>query len=238
MIKLKIEILFPEVCNLYGDSANITYLKQNLPEAEFIETSLNDEPLFVKEKPSLIYMGSMTEKMQEKVIDKLKQYKERIEFLIEDNIPILFTGNSMEVLGKYILNEDGSKIEGVGILDLFAKRDMFHRYNGLVLGKFNDIDIVGFKSQFTEIFSNNSVLYFMKVDRGIGINKQTNLEGIKIKNFIGTQVLGPILVLNPFFTKYLFKTMGIENKELYYEKEAIEAYEQRLKEFKDEKIKF
>ena len=235
---MKIEILYPEVCNLYGDSANILYLKQNLPEADFFETSLNDEPLFVKEKPSFIYMGSMTEKNQEKVIEKLKPYKERIEFLIEDNIPFLFTGNSMEVLGKYILNEDGSKIEGIGILDLFAKRDMFHRYNGLVLGKFNEIDIVGFKSQFTEIFSNNSVNYFIKVDRGIGINKQTNLEGIKIKNFIGTQILGPILVLNPLFTKYIFKTIGIENKELDYEKEAMEAYNQRLEEFRDENIKF
>ena len=235
---MKIEILYPEVCNLYGDSANILYLKQNLPEAEFIETGLNDEPLFIKEKPSLIYMGSMTEKTQEKVIEKLKPYKQRIEFLIEDNIPFLFTGNSMEVLGKYILNEDESKIDGVGVLELFSKRDMFHRYNGLVLGEFNDIPIVGFKSQFTEIYSNNSVLYFMKVVKGIGINKQTNLEGIKIKNFIGTQILGPILVLNPLFTKYIFKTMGIEDKELYYEKEAIKAYEKRLKEFKDEKIKF
>lgn len=235
---MKIEILFPEACNLFGDSANILYLKQNLPEAEFIETKLTDEPYFVKEKVSLIYMGSMTEKMQEKVIQKLKPYKQRIEFLIEDNVPFLFTGNSMEVLGKYIINEDETKIEGVGVLDIFAKRDMFNRYNGLLLGKFDDIDIVGFKSQFTEIFANNSVLYFIKVERGIGINKQTNLEGIKIKNFIGTQLLGPILVINPLFTKYLFKTMGIENKELYFEKEAIEAYEQRLKEFKDEKVKF
>ena len=127
---MKIEILFPEVCSLFGDSANIRYLKQNLPEAEFIETSLNDEPTFVKEKVSLIYMGSMTEGTQEKVIEKLTPYKQRIEFLIEDNIPFLFTGNSMEVLGKYILKDDESKIPGVGILDIYAKRDMFNRYNG------------------------------------------------------------------------------------------------------------
>ena len=234
---MKIEILFPEVCNLFGDSANILYLKQNLPEAEFIETSLNDIPAFVSEKVSFIYMGSMTEKTQEKVIEKLMPYKQRINFLIEDNVPFLFTGNSMEVLGKYILNEDGSRINGIGILDLYAVRNMFNRYNGLVLGKFEDIEMVGFKSQFTEIYSNNSVLYFMKVDRGIGINKQTNLEGIRINNFIGTQLLGPILVLNPLFTKYLLKILGIENRELYYEREALDAYNQRLEEFKDENVK-
>ncbi len=235
---MKIEILFPEVCNLFGDSANILYLKKNIPEADFIETSLNDVPAFVNEEVNLIYMGSMTEKIQEKVIEKLMPYKQKIEFLIEDNVPFLFTGNSMEILGKYIVKDDGSKITGVGVLDLYAKRNMYNRYNGLILGKFEDIEIVGFKSQFTEIYSNNSVLYFAKVDRGIGINKQSNLEGIKINNFIGTQILGPILILNPLFTKYLFKTMGIEEKELYYEKEAFEAYYQRLKEFKDEKVKF
>lgn len=235
---MKIEILFPEVCSLFGDSANIRYLKQNLPEAEFIETTLNDEPAFVKQDVSLIYMGSMTEKTQEKVIKRLKPYAQRINYLIEDKIPFLFTGNSVEVLGKYIVNEDESRIEGVGVLDIYTQRDMMHRYNGLVLGKFNDIEMVGFKSQFTQIYGNNSMLYFMKVERGIGINKDTDLEGIKIDNFIGTQLLGPILVVNPLFTKYLLKTMGIEKKELYYEKEALEAYRQRVEEFKNKNISF
>ena len=46
---MKIEILFPEFCNLYGDMYNMKYLKMCIPEAEFIETALEEEPAFVKE---------------------------------------------------------------------------------------------------------------------------------------------------------------------------------------------
>ena len=75
---LKIEILFPEFCNLYGDISNMKYLKKCLPNATFIETAFDEEQTFTKEKVNFIYLGPMTENMQEKVIKKLKPYKERI----------------------------------------------------------------------------------------------------------------------------------------------------------------
>ena len=59
------------------------YLKMCLPEAEFIETALDDVPTFSKEDVNMIYLGPMTEKTQEKVIARLLKYKERIEELIE-----------------------------------------------------------------------------------------------------------------------------------------------------------
>ena len=61
---MKIEVLFPEVANLYGDLSNIEYLKKCLnDDVEIIETSLNDEPAFVKQNDiNLIIMAGMTEK--------------------------------------------------------------------------------------------------------------------------------------------------------------------------------
>lgn len=110
---MKIEILFPESCNLYGDTSNMKYLKKCLPNEEYIETWLEAEPAFVSQDVDFIYMGAMTERMQERVIQKLLPYKERIKELIEKNVVFLLTGNAIEVLGKYIENEDGSKIEGL-----------------------------------------------------------------------------------------------------------------------------
>ena len=77
---MKIEVLFPEVCNLYGDLANIRYLKESVDTITIIETKLTDEPYFMKNKPDLIYMGGMTEHSQELVINKLKDYKDRIYY--------------------------------------------------------------------------------------------------------------------------------------------------------------
>ena len=108
---MKIEILYPEFCNLNGDMGNVKYLKKCLPEAEFIETAIEEEPAFCTQNDlSLIYMGTLSERSQEIVIKKLMPYKERIEELINMGQVFLFTGNSVEVLGEYIVNEDKSKI--------------------------------------------------------------------------------------------------------------------------------
>lgn len=230
---LKIEILFPEFCNLYGDISNMKYLRKCLPNASFIETAFDEEPAFLKENVNLIYLGPMTESMQEKVISKLKPYKDRIKELIENNVIFLITGNALEIFGQYIENEDGSKIEALGIFNVHAKRDMLHRHNSLFIGNFEEIEIVGFKSQFTMCYGDNTKNYFAKVQKGIGINKDSNLEGIKQNNFIGTYLIGPILILNPLFTKKVIEKMGIENKELAFEQDTIAAYKQRIEEFKN-----
>ena len=227
-----IEILFPEFCNLYGDISNMKYLKKCIPEANFIETNFGEEPTFVKNNVDLIYMGPMTEKMQEKVIEKLKPYKQRIEELIEKNVVFLITGNALEIFGKYIENEDRSKIEALGIFDIYAKRNMMKRHNSNFIGKYEDIEIVGFKSQFTQSYGNNEENYFAKVEKGIGLNPESSLEGIQKNNFIATYIIGPILILNPEFTRKVLQKIGIEEPKIAFEEDIKKAYEQRLKELR------
>ena len=231
MNKIKIEILFPEFCNLFGDMYNMKYLKMCLPDAEFIETALDETPKFVNEDVNLIYLGPMTENTQEKVITRLLPYSQRIEELIDKNVVFLFTGNAIEVLGKYIENEDGSKIEGLGIFNVYSKRDMMHRHNSYLIGKYEDIEILGFKSQFTMMYGDNLDSYFVKVEKGIGINKESKLEGIKRNNFIGTYLIGPILILNPLFTKKIIEMIGVEPN-MALEEDMMAAYEARLKELR------
>ena len=131
---MKIEVLFPEFCNLYGDISNIDYLKKCVPEAEVIYTAIDNEPAFLTQNVNLIYLGPLTERKQEIVIEKLMPYKEKIQELINNNTPFLFTGNAIEVLGKYIEDEDGTSIDGLGIFEVCAKRNMMHRFNCLYMG--------------------------------------------------------------------------------------------------------
>lgn len=230
--KITIEILFPEFCNLYGDISNMKYLKKCMPKANFIETAFDEEPAFNNEKVNFIYLGPMTENRQEKVIQKLKPYKEKIEELIKENVIFLITGNAIEIFGKYIENEDGSKIEALGIFDTYAKRDMLHRHNSIFVGTWEDIELVGFKSQFTFSYGENSENYFAKAEKGIGLNKESNLEGIQKNNFIATYLIGPILILNPYFTEKLIQKMGMEEPNLAFKEDLIQAYNQRLEELK------
>lgn len=229
---IKIEVLFPEVCNLYGDMFNVKYLEKCIEGAEFTKTALTDTPRFVSEDVNMIYMAPMPESIQELAIKKLKPYKERIKELIDKKVVFLLIGNAVEVFGKYIENEDESKIEALGVLDLYAKRDMMHRHNSAFIGKFEDIDVIGYKSQFTMVYTDNTENYFAKVERGIGINKESKLEGIRVNNLIGTYLLGPILVLNPLLTKKILEMLGIKEPKLKYEADLIDAYQKRLEEIR------
>ena len=104
---MRIEVLFPERCNLYGDLSNVEYLKRCLPQAEFVETSLQEEPRFAKEPVDLVYLGPMTERTQELVLERLRPHRERLEELIQQGTPFLFTGNALELLGESIQKEGG-----------------------------------------------------------------------------------------------------------------------------------
>lgn len=230
---MTIEILFSEVCSLYGDSQNTEYLKATLPDADFVFTALTDEPYFANNTPDIIYIGAMSESTQRRVIEKLMPYKDRIEELIDNNTVILATGNAAEVFTKHIsyITEE-IETDGLGIFDFTVKTDLFKRYNGKVLGTSGGIEITGFRSQFSFIYGNNSNCSFLEVIRGDGINRESKLEGIRKNNFIGTSLLGPILPLNPIFTEYLISLTG-HNAHAAFKDAAMAAYNQRLKEFKN-----
>lgn len=233
-----VEILFQEVCGLYGDSQNATYLQATLPDAKFVYTRLTDTPYFVENKPDLIYIGCMNESTQRRVIEKLTPLKERIVELIDDGIPILATGNACEIFAKridYVTEE--LHVDGLGIFDLTVRTDLFNRYNGMVLGEFEDMKIVGFRSQFSFLYGDNTDYYFLKCIRGDGIHPGSNLEGMRKNNLICTQLIGPILPLNPLFCEHLLSLCGIDVKAAYRDT-AMDAYNQRLKEFSDPKVPF
>lgn len=234
---VKIEVLYPEICNLYGELANVKYLKRAIKKCEVIETNLNEKPKFVSEDIDILYMAPMTEANQEVVIEQLKPYKNDLQQFIEKGKLAFFTNNAVEILGNYIENEDGSRVEALKILDIYAKRDMLNRANTLFLGEFEGTKIVGFKDQFTMVYGNNEENYLFKVTKGWGLNKESKLEGIRVNNLFASYVLGPILPLNPDFAKYILELLGQE-AELPFEEEAKTAYEIRLKEFEDNNTKF
>ena len=236
-MNMVVEILFQEVCGLYGDSQNPVYLQKTLPDAQFIFTGLNDTPYFVDHTPDLIYIGCMSESVQRRVIEKFKPLKERIQTLVDGGTVFLATGNAGEIFAnkiEYITEE--ISVEGLGFFDLTVKTKLFNRYNGKVLGKVNGIDVVGFRSQFSFLYGDNANCYFLECARGVGINKESKLEGMRKNNLICTQLLGPLLPLNPLLCEYLIGLTGNQAQAAFRDS-AMDAYQTRLKEFQDPSVK-
>lgn len=233
-----VEVLFHEVCSLYGDGQNVTYLQATLPEAEFVFTPLTETPYFAENKPDIIYIGSMSEAIQRRVLDKLMPLKSRIEDLVDSGVAILATGNAAELFTKQIeYVTEGITAEGLGIFDLTVKTNLFDRFNGKVLAEFEGMKLNGFRSQFSMIYGNNEDHYFAKCIRGIGINRESALEGMRKNNLICTQILGPILPLNPEFCEYFIGLTGTKVTAAFKDA-AMDAYHQRIKEFEDPNVVF
>ncbi len=234
---MKIEALFPEVCSLFGDGKNIKYLELMLPEAEFIKTPLTGEP-YLAPDVDLVLIGSMTERTQRMVLEKLIPCKEKLLALVDSGVPILATGSAADIFCREIhYVTEKIDAEGLGIFDLEVRTDLFKRYNGKVLGRSGDLTLTGFKSQFSFFYGDNSAFPFMECERGIGINPQSRLEGMRRNNLICTQLLGPLLPSNPLFAEYLVSLTG-RAAEAPFKKAAMAAYEQRLREFRDPKTEF
>ena len=228
-----IEYVYPEIANLFDDSANFKYLKEYIPEAEFVETGLNGVPAFVSAEPALIYMGSMSEKSQRLALSRLMPYKARLAELIDGGTHFLFTGNSFELFGKYI-EQNGERIPALDILDFYAVCDTGKRYNGFFLGERDGVKITAFNSRFSNTFPSESAECFARCLRGRGSNAQSLNEGVVKNNFIGTYLLGPILVQNPLFTRSLIAEPGLSGEPAFFAA-GMEAYEKRLAEFEDPK---
>ncbi len=229
---MKIEVLYPEICCLFGDKANMRYFEMCLPEAEFIKTPVSEMPRFLSEDVDMVYFGSCSESNQEKILSRLKGKEDRISALIEKGTIFLMTGNSFEITGSYIKNTDGKKIEGLKMFDFYSERTIPKRNNSLFLGEFEGTEIVGYTSRFSHSYGIDEKNSFINVKKGLGSCLNSKFEGIRYKNLFGTYLLGPFLIQNPQFTKYLLSLLGVKDKKLAFEADIFKAYEIRLAEFK------
>lgn len=187
-MKITIGYLYFDLLNLYGDSGNIKTLEYHLKEqgikVDIKYISLGDKIDF--ENIDLIYIGSGTNDNLLIALEDIKKHKKELEKYIKDNKFILSTGNSIELFGNYIVSS--KKIKTLGIFDyvsMYSKRTVKD-----VNIKSNIIEdkIIGFENH------NGNILTF---DEDI----------IKIDNFYGTYIIGPLLVRNPKFCSYFIKEL-------------------------------
>lgn len=229
---MTIEILYPDLCCLYGDKGNTKFLQQCLPDARFVETGLNEKPAFLTEDVDLCCMYSMSEKSQELILDRLHQWRDEIAAACKEGKTLfLLLGNAMELFGKYIQREDGSKVDGLGVFDTHTIRHAPNRFNTLIRAAFEDMTLLGYTSRFADTYGITEDMALCCVDIGSGSDPQTKLEGIRSGRVIASYLLGPLLVANPDFAKWLLQQLGIEEPVLPFEEALYLAYETKGKEF-------
>ena len=226
---MKAEVLFPEVGNLSGDLMNIRYLKQCCDKLEIVETDLKSRPAFLDEEVALVYMGTATETGLALAAEALRPYLDEIRAKIDAGQLMLLTGNAQEVFGSCIDSDQAERMEGLGILPIHAEYHMMQRHNSFFVGKFEDMDIVGFKSLFGHSHGMGDALF--DTVKGVGRDGTPQSgEGFRRGGLMATYLIGPLLILNPPLCKWLLRQMGADDT-LAFEEAAMDSYRKRLSEF-------
>ena len=229
---MTVEILFPEICNLYGDLQNVYYLQRCCPSLEVAETDLHTKPRFLSEDVALVYMGSTTEQGLRLAADALRPYAAEIAAKADAGQLMLLTGNAPDVFCAAIESDSADPIEGLSILPGRVKYTMMKRHNSFFLGTFADMEIVGFKSVFGFPCDAPATGGWFEAVRGIGRTPDTKIEGFRRGGLYATALIGPLLVLNPPLCKWLLRQMGAPDA-LAFEEAAVAAYRKRVAEFRE-----
>ena len=216
------------------------FLHQALPEAEIIHTSLADRPAFVDRAVNMIYMGQMSENSQLRVLELMRPFCAAIQEHIEADRVLLLTGNAYEIMGEAITSTDGTRHEGLGLYGHHSVENQAKRWNSMMLGQFNPsgradqpaegetIDVTGYRSQFTQVFGIDDSQAFLRIERGTGSHFGSSFEGIRDRNYVGTNLIGPLLPTNPRLAAWLLNQAGVDDPVIPHADAAEAAYHERL----------
>lgn len=212
---VRIAHLYYDLMNLYGENANVRALqkffeRQNI-KVEIDYLSVGDKINF--NEFDIFYMGMGSEKSQLIVLEDLKKRKKDLKNAIENNKYFFLTGNSYELLGKYIIDFEGNKIETLNIFDFYTKiitiKDMNNAATFRIVGETSGFTslvnekIIGFQNKSGTIYDNDSP--FLNITYGIGDRPNVNEEGFTYKNLYATHLIGPLFIRNPHLTNYFIK---------------------------------
>ncbi len=204
-MNIKILHLFPDLMNLYGDYGNILMLKKYI-QGSGIDVTVDKKDIgenFDIMSYDIVYIGSGTESASLKALSELMPYKKDITAYVESSRLFIATGNAFELFGKSIKDDKTGEAEGLGLFNYIAERTHRKRYLGDAVFAFaqDDNKIIGFVNKCSQMVGISSPLF--NVLMGQGNDTKSTTEGFVYKNFYGTSLIGPLLVRNPHFCRYI-----------------------------------
>lgn len=219
--KLKVAWLFPNVLYLHGERGNIQAIERI---AGFADIEIQVDKIsyatenFVPGNYDIIFCPPGEIVSMENIIRWLKPHREALIDFVDEGKILIVTGTSQCIFGKSTLREDGSSLEGLGIIDCqYTERTHVYGDDIHFTTKYfsEEKECMGVQIQMIDVDSKEEP--FGKLIYGFGNTGKDRNEGVLKNNSIFTNVLGPMLVQNPWLTKEIIKRAA-KNKNINIEK--------------------
>ena len=200
---LKILWMYHDLMDLYGDKGNIETLRYRASKRGIdvvVDTCTLQEERNIEDY-DIFFLGGGADKEQTLIYKDLLARKESILKAKQSGTAFLLICGGYQLFGQYYLDQDGKKIDGLGIYDYYTESsDRDHRCIGniVVEAKIHDkhVTVVGFENHGgqTKAVSNP----FGKVLVGHGNTFDGGFEGyMDAQNSCNLTCNGPLLPKNP-----------------------------------------
>ena len=201
-MELKILWMYHDLMDLYGDKGNIETLRYRASKRGIhviVDTCTLQEERNIEDY-DIFFLGGGADKEQTLIYKDLLARKESILKAKESGTAFLLICGGYQLFGQYYLDQDGQKIDGLGIYDYYTESsDRDHRCIGNIVVEANirdkEVTVVGFENHGgqTKAVSNP----FGKVLVGHGNTYKGEYEGYMDAQTIATYMHGPLLPKNP-----------------------------------------
>lgn len=217
---MKIYHLFPALMSLYGDRGNAAVLARYAADhggaAEVVKVesdgfgagyaSVSQVDLA---DADVIYMGPGTEGARNMALELLRPLSGQLKAAMARGSVMLFTGNSLTLLGQSLTTADGTAREGLGLLN-FTASESGERYTGDAIGICNGkTKAVGFLNKCDRLDGVETPLF--QLTMGQGNTPGSADEGIRANHLYATHLIGPLLVKNPPLLREIGQALGLND---------------------------
>ncbi|HEY8318940.1 MAG TPA: glutamine amidotransferase [Amnibacterium sp.] len=190
-----IAALFPELTDVNGDAQNALVLARRAEwageDAAVLPIPIGQEPAV---DPVAVVLGSSVDSALPRLRDALHTLLPRLTAWLDAGVPLLAVGTGMELLGSRIALDDGTVVDGAGLLPGSTSPLEVRVTDDLVVDA-PEGRLVGYENHARGFRLDPGVAPLGRVVHGIGDGR--GVDGVRHGSIVGTRMHGPVLAKNP-----------------------------------------
>lgn len=203
MTKIKLTYLYPDICGLYGDRGNVMALRRVCEQMGLdceIERIDNTDQSIDFEGSDILFLSPGELSVFPSVIAALEKNRAALDKFLDEGKYFFAIGSAACVFADEVKRPSRPSYAGLGLGGFdCTERDMIYGDDLIFTCRPTDAEreVAGIQIQTVDIQPKSGAEPFGTVTYGYG-NNHGKTEGIRYKNLIITNTLGPAFVKNPW----------------------------------------